>query len=113
MPTYRINRPGHPSHNTYITHLIAPEPIGSGAVGEFAYYVESDPPLPPEADVLTDLLQQRNNKLAASDWTQMPDVPLTDEQVTAWREYRQALRDWPETVTDPWNPPPFPKPPAA
>jgi len=59
------------------------------------------------------LYRVRNDKLAASDWTQLPDVLLTAEQVTAWREYRQALRDWPDTVTDPWNPPPFPKPPAA
>ena len=35
----------------------------------------------------------RNGKLTACDFTQLPDVPLTDAQKTAWETYRQALRD--------------------
>jgi len=35
----------------------------------------------------------RNNLLSESDWTQMPDAPLTEEEKTAWQTYRQALRD--------------------
>lgn len=31
--------------------------------------------------------------LAASDWTQTLDAPLTDAQRAAWAAYRQALRD--------------------
>ncbi len=34
---------------------------------------------------------QRTQLLSASDWTQLPDVPL--ETKTAWAAYRQALRD--------------------
>jgi hypothetical protein len=34
---------------------------------------------------------QRSALLAASDWTQLPDVPLAMKQ--AWADYRQALRD--------------------
>ena len=34
---------------------------------------------------------QRNAKLSASDWTQLPDVPLATKE--AWATYRQALRD--------------------
>ena len=37
----------------------------------------------------------RNDLLAASDWTQMPDSPLTDEAKTSWATYRTALRDLP------------------
>lgn len=33
----------------------------------------------------------RNEKLLASDWTQLPDVP--DATKEAWAAYRQALRD--------------------
>ena len=33
----------------------------------------------------------RAELLAASDWTQLPDVPLATKQ--AWADYRQALRD--------------------
>jgi hypothetical protein len=37
----------------------------------------------------------RDAQLRASDWTQMPDSPLTDAQRQAWAVYRQALRDFP------------------
>lgn len=39
---------------------------------------------------------KRNAKLAASDWTQLPDVPLTEVQKQAWATYRQKLRDMTE-----------------
>lgn len=39
----------------------------------------------------------RNGLLASSDWTQFPDAPLTEPQRAAWRAYRQALRDAPQT----------------
>lgn len=34
---------------------------------------------------------ERDRRLLASDWTQLPDVPLTTKE--AWAVYRQALRD--------------------
>jgi hypothetical protein len=37
----------------------------------------------------------RNMRLAASDWTQLPDVPVWVD-VQAWRVYRQKLRDVPQ-----------------
>lgn len=39
---------------------------------------------------------QRASYLSWSDWTQVPDSPLTAEQRSAWQMYRQALRDLPE-----------------
>ena len=46
-------------------------------------------------DVATQQARARRAALlAASDWTQLPDVPLTTK--TAWAEYRQALREVPE-----------------
>ena len=51
----------------------------------------------------------RNQLLASSDWTQMPDSPLTDEAKTSWATYRSSLRDlptsegWP-SVTFPTEP---------
>lgn len=33
---------------------------------------------------------ERNARLAASDWTQLPDAPV---DAAAWAEYRQELRD--------------------
>lgn len=45
---------------------------------------------------------ERDALLAASDWVMLPDVPLTDTQRAAWREYRQALRDLPEAPKAVW-----------
>ena len=44
----------------------------------------------------------RNSRLLATDWTQLPDVILAHDQswVNAWKEYRQALRDLPENITN-------------
>ena len=49
--------------------------------------------------LLADMITERNKQLTASDWTQMPDSPITDEQKQSWRTYRQALRDFPNTYT--------------
>ena len=51
---------------------------------------------------------KRNQLLADSDWTQMPDSPLTDEDKTSWVTYRTALRDltthtnWPNLEDADW-----------
>jgi hypothetical protein len=37
--------------------------------------------------------RMRNNELTATDWTQLPDSPLTAEKKAEWSVYRQALRD--------------------
>ena len=40
-----------------------------------------------------ELRANRNNKLALSDNTMMVDRGLSDSVVTAWKTYRQSLRD--------------------
>lgn len=62
-------------------------------------------------EAAADLRRARSALLEASDWTQLPDVPLGAAMRAAWTNYRQALRDWPATVTDPFDPPPWPEPP--
>jgi len=47
-----------------------------------------------------ELRKARTNALAQSDWTQMRDVTLSDEQANEWLAYRQALRDLPSSYTD-------------
>jgi hypothetical protein len=50
----------------------------------------------------------RNDLLRSSDWTQMNDSPLSNEQKTAWATYRQELRDitdldaWPNLANEDW-----------
>jgi len=64
--------------------------------------VAIDPKSDPEA-MLAARRGERDRRLAASDWTQLPDAPLTEAERAAWASYRQALRDldltgtgWPE-----------------
>jgi hypothetical protein len=45
--------------------------------------------------------EYRNQLLSSTDWTQLPDAPLTDEQKAAYGAYRQALRDLPNHVNFP------------
>lgn len=59
------------------------------------------------------LVMQKNNRLLASDYTMLPDVPLTDAKRSEWVAYRAALRAYMDTVTDPFNPPAWPTPPQA
>lgn len=70
-------------------------------------------------NALRAIRQKRNALLHACDWTQLPDAPasslgvkadgITPATVADWAAYRQALRDYPGTVVDPLNPPPWPK----
>ena len=53
---------------------------------------------------LQELRFLRDKLLAQSDWTQVPDSPLTDAKKQEWATYRQALRDLPSTTTDFANP---------
>ena len=54
------------------------------------------------------LRAKRNALLAECDSKVIVDFPITDEKKTKWLEYRQALRDWTETVSDSLNPPEWP-----
>jgi hypothetical protein len=45
---------------------------------------------------------ERNKLIANTDWTQLPDAPLTDAKAANWGSYRQALRDI-TTQSDPFN----------
>ena len=51
------------------------------------------PPQPTTAAAWEQVRAERDGLLSRSDWTQMPDSPLSTAQKTAWAVYRQALRD--------------------
>lgn len=59
-------------------------------------------------EALNRLRSIRKKLLSDSDWTQALDAPVDQ---AAWAIYRQALRDLPQTVTDPKNPD-WPTPPS-
>jgi len=53
--------------------------------------------------------RQRETLIAATDWTALPDSPLTPEQRSSFIEYRQALRDitdQPDPTNIVWPTPP-------
>jgi len=55
----------------------------------------------PEAEnAATSIRRHRAHLLKSSDWTQMPDSPLSDEKKGEWATYRQALRELPQTFAD-------------
>lgn len=84
------------------------QPIGASYIeGRFdgrthkiidGFPVEKEPEPEPaiEIDIEVEMRRQRNSLLRATDWTQMPDAPLTEQQRTAWAIYRQSLRDVPQ-----------------
>jgi hypothetical protein len=43
----------------------------------------------------------RNLRLSTCDWTQLPDAALAGDERKAWAEYRQALRNLPQTYSNP------------
>ena len=47
---------------------------------------------------------ERNRRLEMSDWTVLPDSPLSDSKIAEWKTYRQALRDLPANTSDFSNP---------
>ena len=53
---------------------------------------------------LQELRQNRNQLLTECDWTQVADSPLSNEKKTEWAEYREKLRQLPQTEKDVSNP---------
>ncbi|KIF50963.1 tail fiber assembly protein [Vibrio owensii] len=45
--------------------------------------------------------QKRDELIAKTDWTQVPDVPLTESKKTEFANYRQSLRDIPQNYSHP------------
>jgi hypothetical protein len=76
--------------------------------------LEFDNPVMPTPEGLA--YARRQAELSSSDWTQLPDVPLSTEKRAQWANYRHLLRDVPEQPGFPDNivwpiPPDPPAPP--
>jgi hypothetical protein len=67
----------------------------------FSKFLWVDSPDIPDANKWQLIQQYRNELLTRCDWTQMPDVVLTFTEKQLWQDYRQALRDIPQTFTSP------------
>lgn len=76
--------------------IAAPDDVGPGWLWDGNNFI------PPQRDpkvAWAEIRTQRNERLAACDWTQLPDAPVN---VLPWAIYRQALRDITQQ-TDPFN----------
>lgn len=100
-----------PSHDQATQNVIRVNPTMENGQWVETWQVEEVP-----AEEITERLAsqwavvraQRGDLLMTSDWTQLADVPMTNEEKAAWATYRQALRDvttqedpfqitWPDT----------------
>lgn len=70
--------------------------VHTAAEQELAYKAQKD------EEQWKSVRDQRKGLLFNSDWTQLPDAPLTNTQTADWGAYRQALRDI-TTQRDPFN----------
>jgi hypothetical protein len=93
--------------------LLENESYLENVIDDSMYYIENGSPveIPPKPDGVYDfdyttktwipntaaqaqvILSKRNELLYSSDWTQIPNNPLTTTQQEAWATYRQELRD--------------------
>lgn len=81
------------------------EPIGTAPSEWHKYHFKSKQWIenkPTEAIDL-EIKTQRKQLLLDSDWTQIPNGPLTTEQQADWATYRQELRDIPSQSGYPFN----------
>jgi hypothetical protein len=46
---------------------------------------------------------QRDVFLSSTDWTQLPDAPITEEEKAEWSVYRQEIRDVPNLFDSPYD----------
>lgn len=57
--------------------------------------ITHSPKIPTAEEVQEKIRAKRDALLSQTDWTQMPDSPLTEEEKQNYRIYRQSLRDLP------------------
>lgn len=74
----------------WFTHYIAAEPDADGKAAMDAAQAQR-------------VREDRNQRLAACDWTQLTDTPLDLDAKLAWQLYRETLRMVPQQTGFPWN----------
>jgi len=77
--------------NDYLNSIEWRKPDGSVSMSPTDFVLDYSA-VGPVVELLM-LREERNKKLAATDWTQYNDSPLSDSKKTEWATYRQSLRD--------------------
>jgi hypothetical protein len=68
--------------------------------GEFGVVAEFNVAPPTVEEVSEAIKTERNDRIALTDWTQLPDIPQATRDL--WEPYRQALRNIPQQSGFPW-----------
>jgi len=71
-------------------------PLSEKPAGEYIFDYEVKEWVPNITIATEKAIEKRNKLLTDSDWTQIPNGPLSPEAVQQWAVYRQELRDVPE-----------------
>lgn len=122
-PPYRIERTGEHSAVVYLTENAAEVVNGDERhweADEYAVVTAYTPTLARRIEsgleawidhakdvdyekAAAEIRKTRDNLLASADWTQAQDTALPPDEVTAYKAYRQALRDIPEQAGFPYD----------
>lgn len=84
--TERVTTYSYEIFDQWVTETPVIEPIPQNEIRTFEQK---------KTEFLNQLRNSRLQKLRDSDWTQMADSPLSDQDKARWKTYRQALRDLP------------------
>jgi hypothetical protein len=97
------------THARYLAWIAAGNTPAAASGDRFVTIVNGQPVIAADRQATLDaeawagIRRQRNARMTESDWTQIEDAPFNTTKKQAWRAYRQALRDLPQTQTDPFN----------
>jgi hypothetical protein len=102
-----------PDYNESVVHVQVPEGLDYWCIKslpDFTIIADVDAVLAKKEQKFSELRKTRTTLLAECDWTQVNDSPMSSEKKAVWAQYRQALRDLPDTTRDPtdvtWPTPP-------
>ena len=100
---YAIEIDNHVSWDTHyiVNNQVCALPIKPNVLSKFDYLNKVW--IDDSEQAIIQIIQNRLNLLQKSDWTQLPNSPLTAEKQQAWATYRQALRDIPTQTGYPFN----------
>lgn len=88
--THRVSSYSYEIHDKYVTETPVLESIPESEIPTFEQK---------KTEFLAQLRFMRLELLKDSDWTQLPDSPISEEIKVRWKTYRQALRDLPDVYS--------------
>lgn len=103
VPVLPVNEPDL----TYTQYAVEIDPVFDGEHWKQTWDVQAKPGEETAAYLeatWAQLRYDRDQLLSASDWTQLPDSPLDDAGKASYVVYRQALRDFPDSIDSPFDP---------